>query len=93
MIRVTNIESDNLGHRLRLREDSEQDSLIDKAVTGGEDWCSPINKAVSTGLAVAEEDNIETTLIKNDLHRPTVIKSLLGLHLRVIKLPKPLFLS
>ena len=56
---------DNLSYRLRLRGDSKQKSLINKAVTGGEDQCSPINKTILIKLTVTKEDNTETIIINN----------------------------
>ena len=59
----------NLGRRLVLGGELEQDSPVDKAVAGGEEQCSPVDKAAE---AAAEEGNA----LKDGLRRLVAIGSL-----------------
>ena len=93
----------NLGRRLVLGGELEQDSPVDKAVAGGEEQCSPVDKAADKAVAggeeqrslvdkAAAEEGIDA-LVEDDSRRPVAMGFLLGPHSPMIRPLKPLVLS
>ncbi len=83
---------DNLDHRLGPVGESEQDSPVNKAVAGGEERCSPVDKAFVAEFAVAEGDNV-IVLVEGVRRRPPATGFLPESPLPVTMLLGRIFLS